>query len=586
MRLATVTKQFILSAWTPEQFLRAWREGDLRLHLLFLLVLSAGLWVPTCGLWDLWGADEGRYVQVAKELLERHNWFLLTVHGQPYDQKPPLAFWIFAMMLKLTGGEISNWAVRLPSVLSAVLVILLTYGIGRQKFGHRAGLKAALVLLTTPLILSHAPEARLDMLFAGSITLSLFAWLTRREGQTLTIPRALLMWGALAGAFFIKGPLAIFIVLSVLLAESLSIRSWQKIATQSRFIIGLTIVLLLIGGWFVVEFHSVSEDFVDNQIKGETIHRFLHSSHEQPFWYYFPKLFTAILMPWAAILIPVGIRIWKERRSLPAGVIPLLSWFLPPFLLLCIASGKRQGYMVPLMPPIALLVGRELNFWTQSNRRLPRLSRLFGLVFLALSVAECTVAITLIFQFDMPWKTQLHLLPHDLVFIGFAVLVQTALAWKLFRCSRSGSFLFYVVVTVILLTAALELIALRPALNSQRSHRLFAENLSEKFPTLKTGGVLGAFDKADKSKYHVYGSYRVIPIAEGAASLATPNQMPVMLIALRQDVEKLSDALTNAGYREFYSDTPTGDELVLFSRKVPGEHESRGAAQSLKKASR
>ena len=61
-----------------------------RKHLLMLYGACVVLWYWTCGLWDLWGADEGRYAQVAKELLGRKNWFFLTVHGEPYDQKPPL----------------------------------------------------------------------------------------------------------------------------------------------------------------------------------------------------------------------------------------------------------------------------------------------------------------------------------------------------------------------------------------------------------------------------------------------------------------------------------------------------------------
>ena len=70
-------------------------------QLGLLIALCLGLWAWTCGLWDLWGPDEARYVQIAKELLPRRNWFLLTLHGQPYDEKPPLPFWMLAGMLKL-----------------------------------------------------------------------------------------------------------------------------------------------------------------------------------------------------------------------------------------------------------------------------------------------------------------------------------------------------------------------------------------------------------------------------------------------------------------------------------------------------
>ena len=109
-------------------------------------------WATSCGSWDLWGNDEGRYVQVAKELLGRRNWLHLTLFGSNYDNKPPLAFWLFAGMLKLNGGAVSAWLVRLPAVVFGTLTVVLTYLIGAHCYGKRVGLLAGLMLASGPLI--------------------------------------------------------------------------------------------------------------------------------------------------------------------------------------------------------------------------------------------------------------------------------------------------------------------------------------------------------------------------------------------------------------------------------------------------
>ena len=183
------------------------------IDLALLVAIGAVLWLWTCGRWDLWGEDESRYVQVAKELLNRDNWLLLTVHGVPYDQKPPLPFWIFSGILWLSGGAVSSWALRLPGVIAGMACVLLTYGIGRSRFGRRPGLIAALILMAVPLFAKQTITARLDMMFAAWTTAALAVWLCGDIGRRFGWGRAAAFWLLLLAAFFTKGPLCFVIVL-------------------------------------------------------------------------------------------------------------------------------------------------------------------------------------------------------------------------------------------------------------------------------------------------------------------------------------------------------------------------------------
>ena len=176
--------------------------------LLVLLALGVVLWVCTCGLWDVRGPDEGRYTQVARELLQRHNWLVLTVQGHPYDQKPPLAFWFFALALKIAGG-VNTWALRMPGVLAALGTIALTYGIALQRWGTRAAFFAGLFLLAAPAFIDDAPAVELNMLYAFFTIAALAVWLQFEfvnPDSRLPWARAALFWLCVAAAFFCERP--------------------------------------------------------------------------------------------------------------------------------------------------------------------------------------------------------------------------------------------------------------------------------------------------------------------------------------------------------------------------------------------
>ena len=71
------------------------------------------------------GADEPRYAQVAREMLERHDWITPVLGGQPWLEKPPLYYWQAMLAYRIFG--VSDWAARLPSALDATLLVVAVY---------------------------------------------------------------------------------------------------------------------------------------------------------------------------------------------------------------------------------------------------------------------------------------------------------------------------------------------------------------------------------------------------------------------------------------------------------------------------
>jgi 4-amino-4-deoxy-L-arabinose transferase-like glycosyltransferase len=74
------------------------------------------------------------------------------------------------------GGESEFW-LRLPSLLAAILAVPLTYRLGRESFGHRTGWLAALLLALHPLQSWYAGEVRMyAMAQVLSLLLVLLGW--------------------------------------------------------------------------------------------------------------------------------------------------------------------------------------------------------------------------------------------------------------------------------------------------------------------------------------------------------------------------------------------------------------------------
>src|SRR5580692_1269933 len=64
-----------------------------RTDVLLIAGFCAFLFFYGMGQFGLIGADEPRYAQVAREMLERHDWITPILGGHAWLEKPPLYYW-------------------------------------------------------------------------------------------------------------------------------------------------------------------------------------------------------------------------------------------------------------------------------------------------------------------------------------------------------------------------------------------------------------------------------------------------------------------------------------------------------------
>lgn len=532
------------------------------LHLAILIAAGLLLWATTCGLWDLQGPDEGRYVQVAKELLARGNWLVLTVGGDLYDEKLPPPFWALATLLRVTGGEPSAWLLRLPAVFAAIATVAMTYLIGRGLYGWRAGWIAAWIAMATPLVMENAPEAKLDMIFTGFVVLSLAPWLMRAPDRPLPWPQAVLMWAAMIGAIFYKGPLALVILLSVIGAEARARRSWG-VFNQARTIWGIFGLALFFIGWYKLQQQFIGAKFVQTQLSEQLWQRVLHGDHGAPPWYYLPRIF-GVFFPWSLLLIPIAIDFWK-RRAIPAPVRPVAAWFLIPFLILSLASGKRQVYLLPLMPALALLAG----WWLAprlSKARSPKWVRPWaGGLLIAIGAA---IPVFYLALYAIPkLATTTHIAPdRTIVAVSLVIGVLVILSGQwIFTRSADPSRLFAAVVAALLLYGFSNYTCLEPGRNAYYSTRSFAGRVDREMRArgLKT---LGGIGQAAKAEYFIYGHTPARRFEEDQIRGKAPMPGPLtdVLVVDDRDLKDVGKALGRENYRPLFAQTVAGDSLRVY----------------------
>lgn len=347
------------------------------------LALAAVVLVPGLGTPPPWDPDEGRHAEIARELVVSTHpggWLLPTLDGVPYRRKPILFYWLTAASLATGGVDVG--AARLPSALAAVLIVGIVGACGTAWWGVATGVTAAAVLVTAA---GFALVARLtspDMTFALWITLGVVA--VRMGVAALPQPGALAPAALAAGlGTLTKGFAAPLLILAIGLAEVAGTRRWRALRARP-LLMALAAGLAVTLPWLLA-IAALDPPYLQQFVLREHVQRFLDPSeslHPRSTLLYLPVLIVGFL-PWSALLPAV------VRAALPPGADPAarfcLAWAAIVIAFFSLSAGKQAVYILPALPPLALLTARALTTWRLAPTGLPPLARR-GLVLLAIGL--------------------------------------------------------------------------------------------------------------------------------------------------------------------------------------------------------
>ena len=355
-------------------------DDPIRRQTLFWLAATATVLLLGIGLRYPWPADEPRFAQVAREMVESGRWLFPTRGGEPYPDKPPVFMWFSAVAFTLLGNL--KLSFLLPSALASVGTLLLVHDIGRRLWNREVALAAVLVLVLTPQFLLQGKAAQIDALVCFWITLGCYGLLRHfftgpHWGWYFTA------WVAMALGIMTKGvgflPLLMLLPLAIWREPPCAAPrlppegGTAPAARQSRFrgacwswrlLLGLPVMLAVIALWLgpmLWQVHSHGTDemvaYRDNILFRQTGERFVNAWHHvKPWHYFFTQAIPTVWFPLPVLLLvflkPLLALLREDRRSRV-----LLAWVGLVLLFFSISSGKREVYMFPALPMLALVVG-------------------------------------------------------------------------------------------------------------------------------------------------------------------------------------------------------------------------------------
>ena len=360
------------------------------------------------------GADEPRYAQIAHEMLVRFDGAHTLkdrlsacvtpyLYGKPWLEKPALYYWR-AMFLFQDFG-VHDWSARLPSTTFAFVMVGLIY-LHMRRFRPGGHVDAALITVACVGIIAFSRGASTDMQLAAPLAIGLLGWYAWYEtGSKFWLYDIYFFTGL---ATLAKGPVAPFLAAVIIAAFAFLRREWS-ILRKSFWWPGVVLYFAMVLPWFLAVQHQnptfFREFFLEHNLERFATDRYQHS---QPVWYYLVVVILA-MMPWTVLAvralvdgIQTSVAEWRLRRASasqpapnrPGDAFPefLVLWAVVPIVFFSFSKSKLPGYILPSIPPIAILTGDYLF-----RRRKPGLNR-WVLVGHGLLCGIVTVAVLL-----LPW---------------------------------------------------------------------------------------------------------------------------------------------------------------------------------------
>jgi 4-amino-4-deoxy-L-arabinose transferase-like glycosyltransferase len=343
------------------------------------------------GSFGLVGADEPRYAQIAREMLARHDWITPTLNGVPWLEKPALYYWSAILSYKIFG--ISDWAARVPSAVFATAMVAVIYGFMRRF--RDSALDSALIAASLAAVIGFGRAASTDMPLAATMTIGLlawFAWWETRRTLWLAGFYAMIALGTLA-----KGPVAPVLAGATIVLFAFACSGSAtgeraagfRLLAKTLWIPGVLLFFAIALPWYFAV-QRTTHQFFRVFILQHNLERFGTNlyRHQQPYWYYLPVFLLGVL-PWTVCVIAAIVAALRELRRganrdlvIPSTArdpgfhfigrerawrIFLLLWIAAPLAVFTISQSKLPGYILPSIPPCALLVADWLRARSQER---------------------------------------------------------------------------------------------------------------------------------------------------------------------------------------------------------------------------
>ena len=328
------------------------------LVLIFCLLVAYLALFHQLGSMPFLGSDEARYAQIGKEMYLGGDLVTPTLEGKAWLEKPPLLFWMESFSFHLFG--VSEWSARIPNALLALLLATAVALFVGSIRGQRSGVLAFLILVTSLMYVGYARAASADLPLTATFSLAMICAF-RAWKQDRIAPWALLCGIFLGLTVLAKG----FVALPLLVGSLLfyQVAKGGAIPWKSALVAGFVALAVAIP-WPLLAWQANGTNFFVTFVVNQQLARVatdIHH-HSQPFWYYLPVLLAGFL-PWVVFLpsaartmLTTGPEFRAKNQHLE---LFLWIWAVVPFCFFSLSTGKLAGYILPIIPALAVLTALE-----------------------------------------------------------------------------------------------------------------------------------------------------------------------------------------------------------------------------------
>src|SRR3989338_7367901 len=333
--------------------------------LLFLAVasLSSFLFFFKLGDRSLRNPDEGRYAEIAKEMVLRHDWIEPRLYGIDYLKKPILFYWFLIASFKMFG--FSELAARFVEALFGVLGVVMTFFFAKKVFGAKAGFYAALILTTNFWYLQTGRYLLIDMFFSFFAVAALYSFYLARTEDRHRRAYNLLFYASVSLAFLAKGMVGLAIPGVAVILYLAVHRRFGSVLSQMNLLGGIFIFSLIVLPWFIL-ISLKKPEFIRVFFFHEHWARFVSGQFEhQEAWYYYFWIVPVFLIPWSLFpaLLALGYSLLKDNAARQAHLF-LWASGMGLIVFFSLSKSKLPTYVLPAIPLFSVLFGQA---WSRSE---------------------------------------------------------------------------------------------------------------------------------------------------------------------------------------------------------------------------
>ena len=303
--------------------------------------------------------DEGRYSEIPREMIETGDFITPRLNYVKYFEKPIMHYWLTALSFMAFGQN--EFAGRFTPVTLVLLWCVMTFLLAlRVTKDFRAAVISGLILASSVLWYGisrlNITDMTLTFFFTGS--LYFFRLWVDDTGRKIWL---VMFYVFMALAVMSKGLIGVVLPGGIAVIYSLLTGQGKRILSRIFSPLAIAIFLAVNAVWFV-PVCMANSDFFGFFFIREHFLRYTTTIHErwQPFWFFGPVLLAG-LVPWTGLLLDVFRAIFGKCRLIGRKDGVLLGlWFLVPFVFFSASNSKLVTYILPCLPPIAVLAGGSL----------------------------------------------------------------------------------------------------------------------------------------------------------------------------------------------------------------------------------